>query len=154
MLFTSALMFESKTLWAELSSLSNWLSRLNKLSANFRTQYITASEAVLTEIIENISGTRLSLVHNSATSLWFALMATKQDNSELGFSLLAASCLNLSISGFTEEKNLSHKSELNSWSSYLLRTRETIFRQRDLISLSCFKVLPLCTNKLKKRRIK
>jgi len=90
------------------------LSRLNKFSTNFKTQYITASEAELTEIMENISRTRLSFQHNNATSLLFALIDEKQDNSELGFSLLAVSCLNFSINGFTAEKNLSHKSEQNS----------------------------------------
>lgn len=96
-----------------------------------------ALDAVLTVRIEKIVGTRVASRSKSEISFGLWLIARKHENSELGFSLLEPSCLKLSISGFMEEKNMSQKSLAKSWSSNLLRAKQTIFRHKDRRSFNC-----------------
>lgn len=110
----SASRFGSRTLFAVSSLSSNSLSRFNKFSTNLRTHDTIASEADLTLSIENISGTRFVFLLSSDTSLWLLLIATKQENNELGFSLLEPSCLKPSTKFFTDAKNRSQNSQPNS----------------------------------------
>lgn len=78
---------------------------------NIKTQVTMASEAVATLRIEKISGTRFFSLYNSDTSLWLLLIAKKQENSELGFSLLEPSCLKASTRDFTDLKKRSQNSQ-------------------------------------------
>lgn len=58
--------------------------------------------------IEKIPGSRLFDANNGA-SVELRLIAMKQANNELGFTLLEASCVKQSIRGFTEEKKIFQK---------------------------------------------
>jgi hypothetical protein len=70
-------------------------------------------DAVFTVKIEKMAGTRL-FDPSSGANFGLRLIAIKQANNELGFSLLEASCVKQSIRGFTEEKKISQKFSPNS----------------------------------------
>jgi len=73
-------------------------------------------EAVFTVKIEKIAGTRL-FDPSSGANVGLQLIAMKQANNELGFSLLEASCVKHLIRGFTEEKKILQKFSPKSWLS-------------------------------------
>ena len=128
---------------------SSWLldsvSKISRFSIKLSTEDMIASDAVLTIRIEKILGTRFASRSRSDISVGLRLIARKHEKSELGLSLLEPFCLKLSIRGFTEMKNVSQKSQSNSWPSYLLREKGIIFRHKDRKSSYCLLDTLTCT---------
>lgn len=104
----------SKTILTELLESSSSESRLSKLSTNLKTPDTMASDAEEIVNIENISGIRYFSLDNNETNFKLLLIARKQENSELGFSLLAPSCLKPAINGFKAAKKRSQNSHPKS----------------------------------------